>query len=241
VPVPLPDLLIALVVTVLSVAVQGAIGFGMSIFAVPLLSLVNPLLAPVPQLVIAVPMTLTMLLRERHAFDLRGFGWVISGRLAGTFAGLWLLVIATQRSLSLMIALIVLFAVAIVASGISLPRTPATSLAAGTVSGIAGIVAALGGPPVALLYRNERGPLVRSSLGAVLGFGTAVALITRAAGGKVLWAEIQVGLLLMPAMALGLWLSGRFLSRMDGEVLRRSILVLAALAAAALLARTLLG
>ena len=54
-PVSVAELVIALVITAAGAFVQGTIGVGFGIVSVPLLSLINPVLAPVPQLLLVSP------------------------------------------------------------------------------------------------------------------------------------------------------------------------------------------
>ncbi len=73
-----------------------------------------------------------------------------------------LLVVLSRRALNRIISLVVLLAVAVLVTGVSIPRTPRTSLTAGVVSGITATTSAIGGPPLALLFHCERA-LLRSS------------------------------------------------------------------------------
>jgi uncharacterized membrane protein YfcA len=239
VPVSVLDMLVAWIVTAVAVAVQGVVGFGMALVSVPILSLVDGRLAPVPQLLIALPMTAFMAWRERHDIDMHGLGWIVAGRFPGAAIGLGLLAIATERTLGVMISLIVLFAVAVVGFGLHVPRNPATSFLAGVVAGVAGLVASVGGPPLALIYHRDRGPVIRASLGAVFVFGLTVSIAARGLAGEISGDELQVAFLLLPAVAVGLAASGPLLGRIEGERLRIAILVLSAAAAAGLLLRSL--
>ena len=58
-PISVFELVVALVVTALGAIVQGTIGVGFGMLSVPVLSLVNPVLAPVPQLLLAAPLALS--------------------------------------------------------------------------------------------------------------------------------------------------------------------------------------
>lgn len=76
---------------------------------------------------------------------LSGVGWVITGRLPGAVIGVALLTGATQAILQATIAVLVLIAVAILATGLHVRRTPATQFGAGLFSGVSGLVASIGG------------------------------------------------------------------------------------------------
>ena len=75
-------MLLACLLTAFAATVQGTIGFGFAILSVPVLSLLDPALAPVPQLLIMWVMTFGMFWRERRDVDLRGVGILLFGDLA---------------------------------------------------------------------------------------------------------------------------------------------------------------
>ena len=56
----LVDLTLALVITAIAAMLQGSVGLGFAMVSVPLLSLIDPRLAPVPQLLVSLPLALAM-------------------------------------------------------------------------------------------------------------------------------------------------------------------------------------
>lgn len=240
-PVPPGVLAAALAVTAASAALQGTIGFGFAVLSVPVLSLVDPRLAPVPQLLVTLPLTLSMAFRERHAVDLKGVGWVLTGRVPGALLGVALLKLADRRSLDVLLASMVLLAVVMLARGIPLRRRPATELGAGVVSGVMGLVSSIGGPPLALLYRNESGPTIRASLAAIFTIGLGITIVSRVVAREITWLDLHLGILLLPALFIGLWISRYLHGHVEGRGLRIAILVVAALAAVGLLVRALVA
>jgi uncharacterized membrane protein YfcA len=241
VPVSWAVLAAAWVVTAFASGVQRNVGFGFAVVSVPILSLLDPALAPVPQLLMSLPLAMAMTWGERHALDIRGAGWVIAGRVPGAIIGVMLLAIATDRALDALIGFAVLAAVGILASGAHVERTPATQLTAGTASGAAGLVASIGGPPLALLYRNDRGDVMRSSLAAIFSIGITFSITARALAGEISRDDIVLAVLLFPALIAGYAIGRRFTDRIEGKPLRTATLVLSAAAAGALLLRALLG
>jgi uncharacterized membrane protein YfcA len=230
---------VALLITAIAASVQGTVGLGFAMVSVPLLSLVHPSLAPVPQLLVVLPLTVTMAWRERKAMDLHGFWWLIGGRIPGAFLGVGLLAIATQRTLDIFIALTVLGAVVVIAKGIHIKRTPATKLAAGIGSGTTGVVASIGGPPVALVYSSEDSDTIRSTLAAVFTVGALTSITFRYASGNMTWDDVRVALVLFPAMVAGYLVSGFLKERVDRTQVRAGILIVSGFAAIALLLRAL--
>lgn len=233
--------LIALAITAGAAAVQGTVGVGFAMIAVPLLSLVNPDLAPVPQLLVLLPMTFVMAWRERGAMDLRGVGWIIVGRFPGLALGVALLAVANERTLDLFIGVVVLTAVVIVATGFHVHRTSATKFAAGVASGTTGVVASIGGPPVALLYSDEDAATVRATLAAVLTIGVSLSTAARVATGNVSSMDVRVAVVLFPAVVAGYLVSLRYKDRIPARVVRTAILIVSAVAATALIGRAIVG
>lgn len=242
-PVSTVELIIALIVTFGAAAVQGTIGLGFAVVSVPILRAVSPLLAPVPQLLVTIPLTVSVFWRERHHVDLSGTGWIIAGRVPGLFIGIALLKLAQssglETQLDLLIAVLVLFAVALIASNLHVRRTAPVKFGAGTASGMMAMVASIGGPPVALLYRDETGPTIRSTLSAVFTVGVLMTLTGRILSNEIRGTDVQVALLIFPAMVLGFLASHRLRRHAEGGRIRMAILVVSTVAAAALILRSL--
>jgi uncharacterized membrane protein YfcA len=229
-----------MVVIATAALVQGVVGIGMNVFSVPLLLLIDPILAPVPNLLLALPLVAFQVRREHESVDRAGVRWILIGRLPGGVAGLGLLFVLSEAALNLTIALLILVIVALLASGVSIARNPATELVAGTFSGIAGIVGAAGGPPVGLLYRDAPAAVVRSTVGVVFAVGLVISIGLRAAGGQMSASDVEVALWLLPAMTLGFVISTRVKDKVNGEWVRRGILIVSSIASITLLVRTLL-
>ena len=237
-----PEIVFAfLAVTSCAGFVQGSIGFGFAIVAVPLLSLIDPRLAPEPQLLVQVPLTLAIFWRERRAADWGGVLFTTFGRVPGTLLGMALLVVATRTMLDLIIGGIVLAAVLVLASGRAVPRTRLTELVAGLFSGGSAVISAIGGPPIALLYKDEDGPRVRATLSLIFAMGLVVTILGRAAAGALSRDGLILGALALPATFLGFFLSRFATAWIEGPRMRWGILIISGASAAALLLRGFLG
>lgn len=230
---------IAWLISFLGALVQGSIGFGFAVLAVPLLTLLDPDLTPIPQLFLALPITVAAAWRERHHLELSGIGWIVAGRVPGSLLGAWILTRVSERGISLVIAAITLGAVLVVGSGVAVPLTRTTRLAAGLASGFSGTTSAIGGPPIALLYQRAPGGVVRANLGAIFTIGLIINLASLFATGAVRPTDYRVTAVLALPVVAGFALSGRLTSRVDRERLRRAILALSTVAAVALLVDSL--
>ncbi|MDJ0924981.1 MAG: sulfite exporter TauE/SafE family protein [Acidimicrobiia bacterium] len=240
-PVSPIELLLALVAVVFGALVQGSIGLGLGIFTVPVLSLINPIMAPVPSLLLAAPLTVAMAWRERSHIELSGAGFLLVGRLPGALLGLGLLAVATQRTLDIWIAASVLAAVAILSTRIKVPRNGATEFTTGVLSGITGMVASMGGPPAALLFKDETGPKIRATLSMVFSVGLIITVLARLLAGRITVDDIVIAVLLLPGLAAGYVTSSRLRGRVDTMAFKPAILVISSIAATGLLLRAITG
>lgn len=233
------EVVVAVVITIVAAGAQGVVGIGFAVVSVPILSLVNPALAPVPQVLMVLPLTVIMAWRERAHADVRGVPWVLAGRLPGAIIGLLLLAAATQRTLDVLIAAIVLAGVGIRASSIQIARNHATELLIGAFAGTASMIASIGGPPMALLYQRERAQTIRSTLGVVFTVGVLITIVGRALSNQISADDLTIAAMLFPAMVAGYVLSIPLASRASEGAVRQGILVVSTIAAIGLLVRAL--
>ena len=235
------ELAIGAGVVVVAAALQGSIGFGLAVLSVPILTVVDPVFTPIPTLILSLFVGAGTLVRERGDLDLEGLGWVISGRVPGALLGAWVLSIATERALGIVIGVVVLLAVGVLSSGLSVRLSRSSRVIAGLISGFSGTSAGIGGPPIALLYGRQAGPVVRSTLGAIFTIGITVNLLILTAVGVLTSSDIGVAVLLSPAMILGFFISGRLRQHVDGERVRIGILAVSSVAAVSLLVTSIAG
>ena len=227
----------AFVITVLGASVQGTIGLGFAVVTVPILSLIDPVLAPVPQLLLALPLCASAAWREWPSAQLRSVGWILLGRIPGLLIGLALLKLASQPMLDLFIGSFVLFAAVVLAKGATITRRPRNEFLAGVLSGLGSLVSSMGGPPVGLLYQREKGPTIRATLSALFVIGIFMTVGLRWAADEIRTTDVQAACWLLPAVGLGFLLSTPMTRHLHGEALRWSVLGICSLAAFGLLGR----
>jgi uncharacterized membrane protein YfcA len=231
------QLAVASGVVVLGSMVQGSIGFGVNVVAGPILVLIDPELVPGPALVIAFALTVLVALRERGSTDLGGFKWVFVGRVPGTIAGAFAVAAIPQQGVAMALASVVLVAVLLSVAGWRVRRTPSTLAGAGALSGFMGTISSVGGPPVALLYQDERGSEVRGTLSSIFAVGALFSIVVLALAGEFGWHELRISLVLLPAVVVGFAVSRWTSAILDRGFVRPAILVLCAASAIAALVR----
>jgi uncharacterized membrane protein YfcA len=123
----------------------------------------------------------------------------------------------------------VLLAVGITFAGLEFPLTSRNLLLAGTLSGIMGTTSAIGGPPMALIYQNQKGPRIRGSLSVIFAVGTVISIVSLAVIGRFGLREVYAALVLFPGI-----ITGFFLSRHTARILDRGFIRAAVLATSAI-------
>lgn len=232
---------IAVVITFVASVVQGTIGFGLGVMSAPLLTLVNPVLTPVPQLMLSVPLAIGTAWREWANVDRAGLGWITLGRVPGAIAGTWIVTRVTERTLGVVIAIVVLGAVAATNTGRVVPINTYSRFGAGLTAGFSGTTSGIGGPPIALLYRAADPETARSSVGAALALGLAVNLTTLGVAGAIAVSDYVITAWLLVPTMLGFAASGPMRAVVRDTGFKKAVLTISALAAVFLLFRSLVG
>lgn len=219
---------------------QGVIGFGLALVAVPLLALLDPALVPVPVLVIACAHAVMSLAREFGHVDWRGVGWAMLGRLPGTVVGIWIVGSLDPKSFGVVVGAAVLVCVLLSITSWRPQPTPKALVTAGVASGSFGTATSIGGPMVALLYQNQAGPQVRATLAAFFTLGSCVSIIGLSVTGNVTAHALWSGVLLIPFLVAGFLLSGPLRKKFDAKGIRTPTLIVAGASAVVLIVRSAL-
>lgn len=224
------DIFLALLAVFAGGIIQGSIGFGFSMTAVPTLALVRPEAVPVTLLCLALPMTGFMALNERRDINVPVFAWITGGRLPGTVLGAWLLAVVPDDSLARFLGVFIIAAVLTSFVGPSFNPTRIAQLSGGVASGIMSTAAALGGPPLALVNQRTSGPKLRSTLALSFLVGVLMSLTVLGVTGNVALWHLILALKLLPALVLGLLTSRWIAGLLDERWLRPAVLGFAAFA-----------
>lgn len=235
------SLLIAGAAVALGGLVQGLVGFGLALVAVPVIALVEPALLPVPVLMVATLHATMSFVRERAHVDWAGVGWALLGRLPGTAIGVVIVDRLAGPAFGLLVGVAVLGGVAVSVISWQPEPTRAALIVAGLVSGSFGTAMSIGGPPVALLYQRRAGPQVRATLGAYFVLGALVSLAGLGLAGAVTSHQLVVGIVLVPFLVAGFAVSGPLRRVLDARGLRRPVLIVSAVSATLLIGRSLLA
>jgi hypothetical protein len=233
-------LALASLVVFLGALTQSLIGFGLAVVASPLLYIVDPQLVPAPVIAMGFSIALLTLVRERGHLEFNGLQYALLGRVPGGFIGASLLLFAPQPILGLSIAAIVTVAVILSLYKFSLPVNKKTLFGAGVVSGIFGNIAAIGGPPMAILLAGKDASQFRAALSAFFIFSSMIALIILAITGLLELKHLWLSLMLLPSVILGYLVAGRLVGRVDKEKTKMATLVLCSISALVLTVKSVI-
>jgi len=240
-PLEILDVAAASGVIFIGAALQGSVGFGLSLVAAPILMLIDPRYVPGPLLAVSILLTMLTLWREHRHVDFGGIGPVLAGRIPGTFIGLWLLIALPPREMSFTFGAMLLAAVAMSASRLRLEPTPATLAGAGLLSGVMSMTTSAGGPPLALVYQSSGGAILRATLSGHFLIGAAISLVALRGGGRLGTSELLLATLLAPGLVLGFLLSSRLRHVLDAGYTRIAVLLVSGAAGTAVILREIIG
>ncbi len=222
----LVELAVAAVLVAIGSLLQGALGFGLAIFAAPLLFLIDPILIPGPVLFLAMVISALILWMNRAGLEMGELYSAVIGRFPGMLLALWLLGVAAPWVLSVVLGAAVLLGVLASLLPWSIRPTRNRLFMAGFLSGFMGTSTGIGGPPMALLYQYARGPYIRANLSAYFLIGTLISLMAMALLGHFRGEELRVALLLTPPALAGLFLARYAWAWVDAGRIRPALLVL---------------
>lgn len=227
-------LLVTTIVTAGSAA-QAAIGVGLNLFAIPILLLIAPAYAPAPVLVASAFLSILALLRVPAKIDRRELTLSLSGLVAGTASAAIIIAFVDTRYFVQLMGFIVVLAIGLIVSGLSLQITSRNLLAAGSAAGLMGTIAGMHAPPIALLYQGQQPERVRGALLAFVIAGNLLSIFALWAVNRFGLSEFYAALGLLPGVALGLFLAPLLVKHIDANRIRTAILMTSGLSGCMLL------
>ena len=233
------ELALALALVFAGSVVQGTIGFGLAVVAAPILLLMDPVFVPGPMLLAAMLLVILVAFRERRDVIGQDIAVATAGRVIGTVPAAYAIGTLPPNVYEMLFAALVTLAVALSISGWHIRRTPANVLMASIVSGVAGTVSSIGGPPMALVYQHESGPRIRGTMSAIFTIGTVISMIGLWWAGRFGAVELMLGLLMMPAVVLGFLLSRFTAGRLDRAHTRPAVLAISTISALLIVLRAM--
>lgn len=207
------------IVVVVAAWLQGAVGFGLGMIAAPVMALLRPDLLPATVIVLAFLTSLFVLLREWKAVNWRMFGWIFIGRLPGTLIGAVAVAVFSPVYISLLVGITVIAGIVLSSLG-WFPRPNRRNLiVAGTVSGVLGTSTSIGGPPVAIIMRQQPPSIIRATISAYFTVGSVISLAALWVGGSFDTSHLLAAAFLAPFVLIGLMVSTVVGRQLNGALL----------------------
>jgi uncharacterized membrane protein YfcA len=240
----LPMVLLCTALALIGSSVQGSLGFGLGMLTSPLFAMIDHSFVPVAMMLAVVPLTFGVAIRDRAHIDASGFKWAILGRFPGVFIGLVALRAMNEDLLAYAVASSV--AVAVIISVVTsrrgqvVPTNATTLTSAGFASGFMGTVTSIGGPPMALVYKDGDPRTVRATIAAFFSIGVVITVTGFVLSGEIGRHELALTAVILPGVVAGLPLSSVLARHMSAAVMRPLILVMCAVSALLLVLQTAL-
>lgn len=217
--------------------VQGVAGFGLAIVAAPLLALIHPEFVPGPVLCFAMVSAALNAWAYRKDLALGELTIALIARIPGTLLAMAVLLVASPAILSIMVGLSVLAAVGLSIRMPLIERSSKVMFIAGFMSAFMGTTTAIGGPPMALAYQSATGAQARANMGGYTLLGMATSLLALLVIGRFTRDQFIITLVMIVPVLLGFRLATIVAPLIRPIWLRRSLLVLCSVSAAAALAK----
>lgn len=231
---------------VLGGIVKGAIGFGLPLVTIPIMTLVVP-----PQVAIAlmaVPTVGSNIVQVAGGGDprprLARFWPLVATTLAGMLVGLSVLAGASGALLDVFLGLTVVAIALVQLLGITLPRPaperePAASAAVGAVAGVLGGMTSFFGPPVItyLIALDLPKNAFVATMASYYLVATVPFFVSLAVIGLLGPVEFAVSLAAAAPIMAGLWLGTHMRGRIAAGTFRRMVLVFLAVVGAVLVGK----
>jgi len=231
------DIVLAITIVAIGTAIQSAIGFGLAMVAAPLLVLISRSFVPGPLIVAALFLVVWMSYADRHALDLSNLKAALMGRLIGTPPAALLIGSLSAATYDLVFGSLVLLAVLISLIHTNISASPRNVFLATIASGFMSTISSIGGPPLALVYQNARGPALRANLSILFTMGCIVSLTALILVGKFQLRDLVYSAILLLGVIPGVNLSGPIKRRIYKQTVRPILLGLCAISALLVLGR----
>lgn len=187
--------------------VQASAGIGIALVAGPVLIAVDPAFVPLPLILGGGVVGIRNVTMEFSGFDARRWWKCLLGAPAGLILGEVALNGLSERGLTLAVGVLVVLSVVAVASGWKPPARRWTSTLAGALSAFTLRVAALPGPPYAILHHDDPPHVLRPNISAFVMVMTVVVTVRLLVDGAIDGDEMGRIALVMGSAVIGLVLA----------------------------------
>ena len=218
------EILVVVVAVVAGSMVQATAGVGITLVAAPVLLAVDPAFVPLPLILGGAVVGIRNVTMEFAGFDARRWRRCLLGAPVGLVLGELALANLSERGLTAAIGLLVVISVGAMASGWQPRRRSWTSVLAGLLVAFSLRVAALPGPPYAILHHDDPPEVLRPNISALVLVLAGTISIRLLVGGEVTGADLGRVALVMGSALVGLLLAPPLRQWVDSGWFRPALL-----------------
>jgi uncharacterized protein len=208
-------------------AAQAVSGFGSALIATPVVAvIVGPKEAVVGLTMVSIVLVATLALRSRGHVDRSVVLTVSAAAILGMPIGLLVLERADDRTLTAVIASVVVVFAVLLWRGLRVPPSRATDGIAGFVAGTLSTSTGTSGPPIVIaLSSKQMSPSAfRGTISAIFLIQGTAALIVFAIGREITSGALAVAIAGLPGLILGSYVGEHGFRRLDAERFRVVVL-----------------
>jgi uncharacterized protein len=219
----------------LSSAAQAVSGFGFALIGTPLVALlVGPKEAVVGLTLIGIVLVAQLSLRSRGHVEWPVVLVVTAAAILGMPIGLLVLERADERTLTAIIAVVVIAFAVLLWRGLRLPPNRLTDGVAGFVAGVLSTSTSTSGPPIviALSGKDLTPAAFRGTISAIFLVQGSIAMVAFALGGQITSGALSVAAAGLPGLLLGSYAGEHGFQRLDAATFRRIVFAMLLLSGA---------
>lgn len=135
---------------------------------------------------------------------------------------------------------LVLLAVLLSLVHANIKATPVNVFLATIASGFMSTLSSIGGPPLALVFQNAKGPELRANLSALFTMGCVVSLTALTLVGRFHFIDLAYSVILVAGVVPGVLCAGPLKRKIDKQTARPWLLGLCAVSAVLVLGRAII-
>ena len=194
------------IVIFFSALIQASLGLGFTLFAAPFVVFINPNLAPVPLLILGFLTSTVMAVKSISRVVWIDIKISVFGRLLGVISAFFVLrTITSDKVFLILYACSILFLVVLSILKFNPTFNKTNLFFASIVSGLTGTVTSVGGPPMALIYQEQKPETSKPTLSLLFSLGSGLSLVALYFAGRVELKYVYSSLLLLPICIIGLY------------------------------------
>lgn len=205
--------------------VQGLIGFGIGLLCAPILAIYMPAMVPTTMILNSIVLSCIMCFRGAASVDSSIVKWPILGNILGVACAAAMIAAIPAGWFDVLLGLLLLALVFMTAAK-NIPVNRNIGAAAGYLSGFMGTITAVGGPPMALVFKQYEPKVIRANLAVFFLISSLCATVALYLVDKLTMQHVKLFLLTCPGMLVGYYLSQKSNAIDNPKLIANAILVI---------------